>query len=91
MKTYLDDDAVLQFGLWRALRFNKFAEFYLYYHYFIDVDEDLDLLDLKPEINNNQNDKKNENDQIRFYKSKLEESESKVEELVDIVGKLRLN
>ena len=32
---------------------------------------------------------KTENDLIRIYKNKLNEAESKVEELTDIVGKLR--
>jgi hypothetical protein len=60
--------------------------------YILDVEEDLDTLELKQsEINNNvcMSELGNENDQIRYYKNKLQESESKVEELVEVVGKLR--
>lgn len=60
--------------------------------YILDVEEDLDTLELKQsEINNNvcMSELSNENDQIRYYKNKLQESESKVEELVEVVGKLR--
>jgi len=51
-------------------------------------------LEFNVEINNNNssNEKcsnKTENDAIRFYKNKLTEAESKVEELTEIVGKLR--
>ena len=50
-------------------------------------------MEFSAEVNNNDNlnekDSKTENDLIRFYKNKLNEAESKVEELTDIVGKLR--
>jgi hypothetical protein len=63
-----------------------------------DIEEDLDILDLKQiknnEINNNltktNDDSSSNNDTIRHYKNKLKQSESKVEELVEIVAKLRL-
>lgn len=51
------------------------------------------MLDLKAtEINNNNpinSDEKSNLDQIKFYKKKLQESESKIEELVEMVDKLR--
>ena len=71
----------------------------MFWHFFIafiniDIEEDLDILEFNVEINNNNssNEKcsnKTENDAIRFYKNKLTEAESKVEELTEIVGKLR--
>lgn len=53
-----------------------------------DIEEDLDTLELKFDENNNVN-KKVENDLVRQYKNKFHESNSKVEELTEIVGKLR--
>jgi hypothetical protein len=55
------------------------------------------MLDLKPEINNNLSKSKSptvsqneaENKELKFYKTKLKESEAKVEELVEVCGKLR--
>ena len=57
-----------------------------------DIDEDLDTLDFNAEINNNIENKlvSNEGQQsIKYYENKLKESESKIEELVELVDKLR--
>lgn len=54
---------------------------------FIDIEEDLDTLELQCDENNNV--KKAENDLVRKYKNKLNESEAKVEELAEMVTKLR--
>ncbi len=53
----------------------------------IDIEEDLDTLEIQFDQNNNL--KKSENDKIRHYKNKLVESESRVEELTEMVKKLR--
>jgi hypothetical protein len=53
----------------------------------IDIEEDLDTLEIQFDQNNNL--KKSENDKIRQYKNKLVESESRVEELTEMVKKLR--
>ena len=53
-----------------------------------DVEEDLDMLQLKPIGEANQNETQ-ESDMVNYYKKKLAQSDSKVDELVDMVSKLR--
>lgn len=52
-----------------------------------DIEEDLDTLELKPSSEPKCD--KTETDLVNYYKKKLNESETKVEELVDVVTKLR--
>ena len=59
-----------------------------------DVEEDLDLLDSKladgcTNGTTNGHHASHENESVRMYKSKLKESEAKIEELTEIVEKLR--
>ena len=59
------------------------------FEYLLDVEEDLDLLDLTAAVN--KVDGVNNETEIKFYKNKLNEANSKVEELEELVGKLRYN
>ncbi len=52
-----------------------------------DVEEDLDTLELKCDVNNVA--RMEENDLVRGYRNRLAESEAKVEQLTDVVAKLR--
>lgn len=58
-----------------------------------DVEEDLDLLESKLNTTNGTNGHANgsshENESVRVYKAKLKESQAKIEELTEIVEKLR--
>ena len=59
------------------------------FEYLLDVEEDLDLLDLTAAVNKVYG--VNIETEIQFYKNKLNEANSKVEELEELVGKLRYN
>lgn len=41
------------------------------------------------DLNTNLEKKSTESDQVNYYKKKLDESEAKIDELVDVVAKLR--
>ncbi len=55
----------------------------------IDIEEDLDVLELFSSDENNNLQLKAEQDLIRHYKNKLNESNAKIDELTEVVGKLR--
>lgn len=50
----------------------------------------MDLLESKLNTNGTNGHGSHENDSVRVYKAKLKESEAKIEELTEIVEKLRL-
>ncbi len=62
----------------------------LFIHLFKDIEEDLDVLDIQSQEKlTDKNNNENNNLVISSYEKKLKESEAKIEELVDVVSKLR--
>ncbi len=93
LKTSVEDDGALQFGknlFCFFFKLNVYEWINLFIHLFKDIEEDLDVLDIQSQEKlTDKNNNENNNLVISSYEKKLKESEAKIEELVDVVSKLR--